>query len=568
MNSKTGITLQENARDEHGIEKLDGLFSSPEKSSPKRRITNGNAGNSTLTSSSMKVQESMWNDTSHPPLERCADIFPRLTGSGPEPTEVLSSRRLLKSSKTTFPPPAGRSPFKTNIGSSPRRQTSVAPPASRPLSSSPIRATSAQPAVNRRLDFSVDQIRQSVEVSPRPVRSAKRPNGTRVAQTRQRDIFSLQPSVSPARANGSDHAEDEESEDEYRAKALAYDIIEETVGRDDGPMFNGDDDAYEAPLDHGEEEEDINQPISSPLKVTGTGKPRGRPSKPSAKKLGQAPILEPGSSARKTRQSLLSNPEETPPIAPVAVMQSASKTKKGKAPQVEEEDEPQEVIEDVDESAIPTSAGKKRGRSAKLPVHQDEEPEEEVAESVEPPAKKQRKTKAKAPRERDPNKKMGPPSAAPNAKRSMSPSKRPTQPRTLTMLRAETPANENMQRTRSGRTIIKPLAHWLGEKAEHNYDGSLLEVIRAQSVDVSRSKSQRGSVAPKGGKSTKARRQKQKADSMDAIEEEEGMEAGEEEQEEWEVAGQILRGPVKVWDNVAQRTIDEEEIQGTPPTTT
>lgn len=51
MCRKTGITLEERARDEHGIEAISGIFSSPEKSPPKR-------GSTMTGSESMDIQES------------------------------------------------------------------------------------------------------------------------------------------------------------------------------------------------------------------------------------------------------------------------------------------------------------------------------------------------------------------------------------------------------------------------------------------------------------------------------------------------------------------------------
>lgn len=53
LRRKTGITLEERARDEHGIEAISGIFSSPAKSPPKR-------GSEMTGSESMDIQESMW----------------------------------------------------------------------------------------------------------------------------------------------------------------------------------------------------------------------------------------------------------------------------------------------------------------------------------------------------------------------------------------------------------------------------------------------------------------------------------------------------------------------------
>lgn len=70
---KTGITLEERARDEHGIEAISGIFSSPAKSPPKR-------GSTVTGSESMDIQESMWNLLTKPAHVRrpaccvCADM--------------------------------------------------------------------------------------------------------------------------------------------------------------------------------------------------------------------------------------------------------------------------------------------------------------------------------------------------------------------------------------------------------------------------------------------------------------------------------------------------------------
>jgi hypothetical protein len=55
---KTGIMLQDTGvRDEHGMEPLDGIFSSPEKPPPKRS-SGYKTGGTVITSESMEVQES------------------------------------------------------------------------------------------------------------------------------------------------------------------------------------------------------------------------------------------------------------------------------------------------------------------------------------------------------------------------------------------------------------------------------------------------------------------------------------------------------------------------------
>ncbi|EUC48907.1 hypothetical protein COCMIDRAFT_33589 [Bipolaris oryzae ATCC 44560] len=121
---KTGITLADKGvYDEHGLEPISGIFSSPEKSPPKR------SGNAT-GSESMELQESSIPD-------------------------FTTSNQLLRSNRTNLPPPRSRSPKKTHLGSSPRRQSSMVPRGSSAAPSSPIRASSHP--IARRLDFEQDE---------------------------------------------------------------------------------------------------------------------------------------------------------------------------------------------------------------------------------------------------------------------------------------------------------------------------------------------------------------------------------------------------------------------------
>ncbi|KAK2755671.1 hypothetical protein FQN54_005820 [Arachnomyces sp. PD_36] len=123
---RTGITLKEGKLDEHGMEELDGMFSSPEKSPAK----NGYGNNDTiLNSEDMEMGNS----------------------SIPDPAEVLSGRRGQWGSYA--PPPRSRSPIKSHMNGTPRRTPGLR---SSPIphgnqSSSP---TSSRAAAKRTLDFS------------------------------------------------------------------------------------------------------------------------------------------------------------------------------------------------------------------------------------------------------------------------------------------------------------------------------------------------------------------------------------------------------------------------------
>ncbi|KAL2375040.1 cupin domain-containing protein, variant 1 [Blastomyces gilchristii SLH14081] len=124
---RTGITLKEGKLDEHGMEEIEGMFSSPEKS-PVR--TNGHGyGNDTLNSEDMETGDS----------------------SIPEPADVLSGRRVQRN--PLLLPPRSRSPMKSNMSGSPRRTPGIrsSSVAHYGPSSSPI---SARPSAKRALDFS------------------------------------------------------------------------------------------------------------------------------------------------------------------------------------------------------------------------------------------------------------------------------------------------------------------------------------------------------------------------------------------------------------------------------
>lgn len=162
---KTGITLADRGvYDEHGLEPISGIFSSPEKSPPKR-------GGTVTASEYMEIQES----TRRQRIQCLAnDVLTSFcVGSIPE---LTTSHQILRSSRTHFPPPRSRSPKKTALGSSPRRQSSMAPRGSSIGVSSPIRAASHPTA--RRLDFEHDEssLQETPALSGSGQRRGKRSN--------------------------------------------------------------------------------------------------------------------------------------------------------------------------------------------------------------------------------------------------------------------------------------------------------------------------------------------------------------------------------------------------------
>ncbi|KAJ5576316.1 hypothetical protein N7535_003242 [Penicillium sp. DV-2018c] len=94
---RTGMTLKEGRRDEHGMEEVDGLFSSPEKSPVRFNGFEDAEDNSSAESEVMSIDE----------------------GNAPEPMDFFKG---TNGNRTSFlPPPAARSPVKSGLTGSPRR---------------------------------------------------------------------------------------------------------------------------------------------------------------------------------------------------------------------------------------------------------------------------------------------------------------------------------------------------------------------------------------------------------------------------------------------------------------
>ncbi|KAJ5383300.1 hypothetical protein N7517_001211 [Penicillium concentricum] len=94
---RTGISLKEGRRDEHGMEEVDGLFSSPEKSSVELNGFEDVENDSSVGSEGMSMDE----------------------GNAPDPMDFLKG---TNGPRTSFlPPPAARSPMKNGLTGSPRR---------------------------------------------------------------------------------------------------------------------------------------------------------------------------------------------------------------------------------------------------------------------------------------------------------------------------------------------------------------------------------------------------------------------------------------------------------------
>jgi centromere protein C len=169
---------------------------------------------------------------------------------------------------------------------------------------------------------------------------------------------------------------------------------------------------------------------------------------------------------------------------------------------------------------------------------------------------------------------------------------RPGPPRSLYILRRETPADEGVTHTRSGRVSVKPLAYWRNERCVYGNspsgaglaDGarfplnSIKEIVRSEQVDSPiRKKTKRG-------RKNKHKSAKGKGKARTKDETGEGTEESYEHDEDhghssdssfdleevrqdplaegWETETGTLRGNVAIWDNYQQAPTEmEEEVE-------
>lgn len=137
---------------------------------------------------------------------------------------------------------------------------------------------------------------------------------------------------------------------------------------------------------------------------------------------------------------------------------------------------------------------------------------------------------------------------------------RPNPPRSLYVLRRETPADDSVTLTRSGRMSVKPLAYWRNERCvwggspqSELKDGtrfpinSIKEVIRTEEYY---------SPAAKKGRARKKGKAKVKVE--EETEEEETI-IREAHVEEWEVDSGTIRGIVSEWDSDAGAPLNVEQ---------
>ncbi|KAF2206952.1 hypothetical protein CERZMDRAFT_115429 [Cercospora zeae-maydis SCOH1-5] len=502
---KTGITLQDTGiRDEHGLEPVSGIFSSPNSAEHN--------GSRTLTSEGMDVQES----------------------SAPDVTTTLGNRR------TPRLPPARQSPLKrTSIGGSPRRMSSVRPPSRPGNSEDPTSSPRehGEPAVNRKLQFeTLNRNRKSIHVAD--------------AQSPFKPRHKLRMSAGPGRPDVYDYEDDD---DEVRATSVEQpnDIldedgsVEQSIEEDDGQILMFDD---EAP--------DATEPEQTAISVQGAdGAPkrkRGRPRKSdqsdtSRMHVSSAVASPSGSKRSRTSLNHSQAEEESQALPPkkkrkshMAVHQEDAEVEAGPST-VPYEDEYYAAAEEDDshqpllDSQLNTQTGP--GNDAE-PARKGKGKGKGKAKKGKSTALKQSDSNRAMQRNGSPVRPSGSPAKGRGA--SMGPVSNVN-------LRAHTPAADAHEQTsRSGRNLIQPLKFWENEGRIWR-NGEIEGIIRAEPVQTSR---------PRPKKRNKSRKH---GSRLRDIEEESETEST--MPDEWEEQAGVITGNVANWNPEKNVGDTEDPVQ-------
>ncbi|KAI9863899.1 MAG: hypothetical protein M1813_003551 [Trichoglossum hirsutum] len=512
---RTGVTLKDTGvRDEHGLEPIEGIFSSPARSPEKSPTkSNGAARNSTITT---EEEMEIGNSTV------------------PEPTNVLSERR-----RTIVPPPRARSPIKTFLNTPAKRGSSIGP------ISSPFRRINeagavAAASVNRKLNFSaMDQPSSRLKLSQTAEEATLDPLPSTEAEDSN---FRTATGSTVQGEEEEDGGEDGQYPREFKAQEAhtQQGDHEGAAGEDMDdflPLVQEDDTIDLVEQDTTEPQQNYvsssNAAMPAPIPRRGPGRPRKSDPTPTA-----------------------STPTASTPTATTA----ASKRGRGRPPKYRPAVIKEETSEYEDarppkrrrDSSVELVPPASKRRATKMPPPSRRDPKARITSgkrssgvsNVTKPEDQGLPEPASEPRKR------GRPKKDPQ-----NPQNPALKPRSLYITRRETPTEDGALRTRSGRTSVRPCAYWrnerivYGEGDNREGEGYLLptikEVIRTEEVEQqSKRARRRGANAGR-----KKRTHTEESGSEDDDDDDDELEA-------WEVDPGIVTGEVERWDDELERTSD------------
>ena len=516
-----------------------------------------------------------------------------MSGSFPEPTELLSVKKVNGNPSTRLPPP-GRSPIKTSLGSSPRRPPSTGPPSRIKRTSNGI---TPPPRVNRKLDYSPNEVTPSIEqVSGESTlirQSEAGKNSTKISA-----IESSPPLETNNSVNGLIRGPEEP---QIRLSSNFEDSI---------PFFNGDESVEIVQSDVPIDPLLTQESATSSAIVTDKGKDKPRHSdhevtsemQDQENRVTSDPFQGPRESTSKEAESGVEKAQRDNTLIEISPAQNAKhgKRKRKRLELSDEEPDPRKMVagqtpvKSLPKNSFQDHCKRQAVRSLQEPVPlQSQQAQKKRArrtkEQKEQSPTKRRKTSELLPSDHDSDAQMGIPSIeepeesyrntpyepvssrANSRADSVAPStapglKRPG-PRSLTLLRQGTPLEEDGARmTRSGRTSVKPFKWWLNEGYEYS-KGHITGVTRAEEVEQPKKKAPaRRKLAGKSG----SRLQSIEEDTENEDEAEgkpeqsrPNYEEEDEPAEEWEENDGTLSGIVKRYDSFMEAGTREEVETGT-----
>ncbi|KIV87099.1 hypothetical protein PV11_02669 [Exophiala sideris] len=533
LGRRTGVTLEPRPLDANGMEEITGIFSSPRKPSPLKNVIVMESVEETNLSAT--PAQSLRRSTRSTPRRPPRSSSPRKSGiSGTarksNGVDIFSTRKSVRHGS---PDDDGNAPATT-----PTQQA----PAHTPRISNGVDVCSSRKSLRHE---DLEDSENVPEMTPTQQAHAR----TRTPSPNKSPLRDITTTSSyPNRPPRPSMSEIERAESEVSAMVEEESLQpneetaqeeEETIPEPDDYLPNGGDDEPEEYVPNGGDDEQVmslekqreepEDPSSPPKdfddeEVDETFEPE--PSLP--------PVLQNQPNSRRKRKSDVLEVDEEAAISPVP--QKALKTNE-KQPLLAE-NSPRLA---TSSKAQPSKAGKKQALKHKDPnVKMSARQEKELDDIIE---------KVKA---------------------------RPGPPRSLYILRRETPADEGVTHTRSGRVSIKPLAYWRNERCVYGENSplpkdaryplnSIKEIVRTEEVNDSwekpKSKKKRKNAKGKEKEKGKARAVPVvESDSSDSdVDEDEGPKE-DPYAEPWETeGGGKLRGNVSIWDGAEQAPLEQEE---------
>ena len=431
---------------------------------------------------------------------------PFMTGTNLDPTEVIGRARNVKN----LLPPRSRSPIKTNIGSSPRRSLGPVSSPSRVLNGATPTRTMSHPPESSNFDLSMDEPALSIND---PDNKARKPDMKHMKKLRLNG---------KGKKRAFDLSIASESDEDVRNSTIIS-VANETNG--DG--FN------ESALVDNEDEAQRMLPQD--------GSQIGEQDVPLGGSEGEITVVIPIPETTAPVKRGRGRPRKSLPTDPSASQNVASEQKQ-----------------------VPERPSKKAKRDVDVDLDVAPTGSTEAEATAELGAKEVASRKGKDPKtavsERDPNVKMKPPrptkKSSPMKRKGSRTEKGKPKLASRFVIRSETPADENALRMKSGRTSIKPVKFWQGERivyGDGKKEGAVVtlpgikEIIRIDEIP-----------RPKRPTSGRRRPKRQVKDEPEKEEEEEE----EDEREPWETETGSVRAQVMQWDHVIGK-YDEENTEET-----